>query len=436
METLTNPLHDLAQISDVEIMEWSQVKPDVKSSVERAILSSNKPDCLCLPQNAQAVAQIVKYAHQNHLSVIILGQGSKINWGNLRSHGNLVIATAKLNQIVEHSVGDFTITVEAGMTLANLQNHLRSFKQYLPIDPAYPDQATLGGIMATADGGSLRHKYHGIRDLILGISFVRNDGEIAKAGGKVVKNVAGYDLMKLLTGSYGSLGIITEVTLRLYPLLDQGQTVLITGTAEVIAPVIQKLRNSALTPIKADLLSASLIKDLQLGNNMGLLVEFQGMLESINTQVEQLETMAQSCALTLELLSAIQVKELETKLNQLFSLTSPSEAVTCKIGVLPSEAVPTLQQLDQLSLSQHRGIIHLGSGIGKIYLQQEKLLGALKIMRSHCQDKQGYLIILEAPIRVKKEFDNFGNQGNTLTIMQKIKQQFDPQNMFNPHILV
>jgi glycolate oxidase FAD binding subunit len=439
MDIVTNIVNDLSSISDGEIISWSQINETLKHKIENSILSPNKPHCLCLPQNPQNLSQIVAYAHKNQLSIIILGKGSKLNWGNLREKCDLVISTEKLNSIVDHSVGDFTITVGGGITLTSLQNHLKGFNQYLPVDPLFPEIATMGGIIATADGGSLRHKYNGIRDLILGISFVRNDGEIVKAGGKVVKNVAGYDLMKLLTGSYGSLGIITEVTLRLYPLLNHTQTVFISGDSNKIDQGIKLLRNSLLTPVKADLLSASLVKDLALGDNMGLLVQFQGILESIHSQGLQLENMAKNLGLRVDFYQENQGDNIYEKINYLLTssnIDNFNNSVTCKLGILPTFGVKILEKLQVLSLEKERAIIHLGAGIGRIYLQQEKLLGALKIMRSHCQEYQGYLILLDAPIRVKKEFETFGYNGNAMTIMEKIKQQFDPKNMFNPGIFL
>lgn len=435
MQILTDILQYLST-NEVELIQWENLNYQQKIKIENAILSTNKPVGLCLPQNVQELSKIIKYTHQNRLSVMILGKGSKINWGNLITDCNLVICTEKLNKIVEHSVGDFTITVQAGMTLKELKNHLKKFNQYLPIDPAFPDTATIGGIIATADGGSLRHKYNGIRDLILGVSLIRNDGEIVKAGGKVVKNVAGYDLMKLLTGSYGSLGIITEVTLRLFPILENAKTILITGNSHNIDQAIQLLKNSALTPLKADLLSASLIQELNLGNSMGMLVQFQGILESINYQSEHLINIAKNLGLKTEILPEDQTDQLYDKINQLLTEINSNCGVTCKTGILPSFAVKMLEKLTELVVIKQQAIIHLGSGIGRIYLEQEKLLNSLKTMREYCQENQGYLIVLDAPLRVKKEFDSFGYNGNAKYLMRQIKQKFDPQNMFNPDIFI
>ncbi|NES72750.1 MAG: FAD-binding oxidoreductase, partial [Okeania sp. SIO2D1] len=206
----------------------------------------------------------------------------------LVSQVDLVVSTQKLNRIVEHAVEDLTVSVEAGVKLADLQQRLRAAGQFLPLDPAYPETATLGGILATADAGSWRQRYGGVRDLVLGLSVVRADGEIAKAGGKVVKNVAGYDLMKLFVASYGTLGIISEVTLRTYPLLKASQTVAAAGDESAIAKLTESLLCSALTPTAIDLLSTRLVEDLALGNGFGLLVRFQSLGASVEEQSQRL----------------------------------------------------------------------------------------------------------------------------------------------------
>ena len=147
-----------------------------------------------------------------------------------------------------NSVEDLTLTVEAGAKIADIQEFLKPTGQFLAIDPHYPSFATVGGVVATANTGSWRHTYGGVRDLILGISFLRSDGQEVKAGGKVMKNVAGYDLMKLMTGSYGNLGLITSVTFRLFPIPPQSYTVVITGPSEAIQKFRQTLSKTRVTP--------------------------------------------------------------------------------------------------------------------------------------------------------------------------------------------
>lgn len=387
---------------------------------------------LVIPNSEKTLGEVVSIAQQNHYSIVPCGNHSKVTWAGLASDFDFYLSTRHLNQIIDHAVGDLTVTAQAGVTLAQLQHQLKQYNQFLPIDPAYPETATLGGIVATADTGSWRERYGGVRDLLIGISFVRADGEIAKAGGRVVKNVAGYDLMKLFTGSYGTLGIITQVTFRTYPLPPAAATVILTGENENITQAAQMLRNSTLTPTRADLLSPFVLKKLNLGNGCGLIVRFETIVESIEKQIEQLTVISQS--LSLEITRFEQENE-ELLWDQLKSLTVTSpetNPIICKIGFLPTATDQFFRQLPDRSYA----IIHNKSGLGKLVFLQDNPISDIQKMRQFCEDNQGFLTILEAPNTIKKEIDSWGYSGNALTLMQKIKEQFDPQNQFNPNRFV
>lgn len=157
------------------------------------------PSCIVYPQTPEQLGTVVSLARQNQWRILPCGSGSKLHWGGIPKDINIVVSTARMNQLIDHASGDLTVTVQAGMKYAELQKILAATGQFLALDPSYSDRATIGGIVATADTGSLRQRYNSVRDQLLGISFVRADGQLTKAGGRVVKNVAGYDLMKLLT---------------------------------------------------------------------------------------------------------------------------------------------------------------------------------------------------------------------------------------------
>ena len=199
------------------VFAWDTLTETQRSPILQATLPGSLVSHLVYPSTPEALAAVMTYADQQGLRVLPCGKGSKLHWGGLAEKINLVISTERLNRLVDHAIGDLTVTAEAGIKFSDLQELLRKSGQFLAIDPHYPDQATLGGILSTADTGALRHRYNSVRDMVLGLSFVRSDGQLVKAGGRVVKNVAGYDLMKLFTGAYGTLGIITQVTLRVYP---------------------------------------------------------------------------------------------------------------------------------------------------------------------------------------------------------------------------
>jgi glycolate oxidase FAD binding subunit len=416
----------LKSITDTELIELGNA--DVYWHRIYQVVNNSTPIYLLFPQTIEALAEVVRQASQQQWHILICGNASKINWGEITQDIQLVISTQKCDRLIEHAVGDLTVTVEAGMKLADLQSKLRSHHQFLPLDSHYPD-ATLGGIVATADAGSWRQRYGGVRDLLLGLSFVRADGKIAKAGGRVVKNVAGYDLMKLFTGAYGTLGVMTQLTFRLYPLITTSQTLLLQGKAEQIAQVTQTIRNSGLTPTAMDLLSATVINQLDLGSDMGLIIRWQTIPESIEQQILQVQAIAKQ----LGLVTSIYQDEPEAKLWQdctkIISIPQSQAAVTCKIGIAPATAVGLLQQISDRH-SSIVAIIHASSGLGQLQLNTDYEL--VEQMRSHCQQNHGFLTILDAPQAVKRQMDIWGYSGNALKTMQAIKNQFDPQNILNP----
>ena len=148
------------------------------------------------------------------LRVAPRGGGTKLTWGNPPARVDLIVSTARLDQIIEHAWADLTVTVEAGCTMQNLQERLARHGQRLALDAMWPERATVGGVLSTNDSGALRLRFGGLRDLIIGVTLALPDGTLARSGGKVVKNVAGYDLPKLATGALGTLGVIARATFR------------------------------------------------------------------------------------------------------------------------------------------------------------------------------------------------------------------------------
>ncbi len=163
------------------------------------------------------IAEVLRFANAQWLSGDA-GRAAGPNWaGAIPVAADIELSLIRLNALREHAWQDMTCSVEAGCTWGALQAELSQHGQMIALDPLWPERATVGGIVATNDGGALRLKYGGLRDLIIGMTVVLADGTVAKTGGKVVKNVAGYDLHKLMTGSFGTLGVITEVNFRLHP---------------------------------------------------------------------------------------------------------------------------------------------------------------------------------------------------------------------------
>ena len=177
-----------------------------------------QPQMVFEPSNETELAAAVRCAEAAGLCVIPRGGGTKTGWGNRPVRADLILSTARLNRVIEHAWADLTVSVEAGCKIQNLQNTLAQHGQRIAVDPLWPERATVAGMLSTNDSGTLRIRYGALRDLIIGVTIALPDGTLASSGGKVVKNVAGYDLPKLVTGALGTLGVITRAIFRLHPL--------------------------------------------------------------------------------------------------------------------------------------------------------------------------------------------------------------------------
>ena len=425
-------------ISQDNISLWENIDPIKKQQILQAIAPNNTINCIVYPETQAQLSDVVACCAKNNWVILPCGSGSKLHWGGLvkvdptnHHQGIIVVSCDRLNHLIEHAVGDLTITVEPGMKYAELQATLAKTGQFLAIDPTYSESATIGGIIATADTGSLRQRYRGLRDMLLGISFVRSDGKIAKAGGRVVKNVAGYDLMKLFTGSYGTLGIISQVTFRVYPIQEGSGTVVLVGEKNNIAKATQILLSSALTPVAIDLLSSNLVKELDLGKCVGLIVRFQTIIGSVEEQSQKLLEVGNSLGLNSTRYHDYEA-ELWNKLKQKIWHSHRNTEVICKIGVIPNKAIETL---NQPALENALGLIHAGSGLGELHFNSVTL-GTIQELRRWCESTGGFLTVLAAPLEMKQKLDVWGYNQNALDIMRRIKQKFDPQNILNPHSFV
>jgi glycolate oxidase FAD binding subunit len=433
---------DLLGVDNVVLFD--RLAPNLHERVVTSLTPDSLPPTSVLyPQTIPELSRAISLAYEHRLRVLPCGSATKLDWGGLVSRADLVISTSKLNRVIEHCIGDLTVTVESGVKYQDLQTVLAKEGQFLAIDPPYSSEATIGGILATGSAGSLRHRYNGVRDMCLGIEFVRADGELAKAGGRVVKNVAGYDLMKLLTGSYGTLGIAASVTFRLYPLPEYTQIVVVTGKAEAIAQAQQKISKSVLTPTACDLLSATAIADLGLGENIGLVLQFASLKASVIEQCDRIAVLAKELNLEVQILG--EAKEFWELLEILIwqdelrnSVQSPeTTSVVCKLGILPSASVSFLKECEQIFDTQSYYLqIHTGSGLGILRVEDVQDLEAIALqiakVRNITEAHSGFLSILEAPHEFKFKNNVWGYTGNASDLMKKIHQQFDARGLLSP----
>ncbi len=427
----------LSEVLGENSVPWADVLPEQQQKVMSAIATSSPPAAIAYPDTTEALSQVMTLASQNRWRVLAMGQASKLGWGGLAEGIELVVSTAKLSQVVEHAVGDFTVTVQPGVKLTDLRSQLAEHDQILAIDPTFSAQATLGGIVATADAGSLRQRYGGLRDMLIGVQFVRHDGQVAKAGGRVVKNVAGYDLMKLMTGAYGSLGILSELTFRLYPTQPISRTLVLSGGEQALEQATAEVRLSGLTPAALDLTLSRLTASLTGEENyqhMSLVARFQGIEAGVEEQTARLKAVATT--------HGMHYQQLEDEVDrgywqQVSELIYPG-SILCKVGLRPSALPPLLAMLENTALHEEaQTVLHGSSGLGWVQwpgavATQSEFLAALKKMRSYCQANGGFLTLLQAPSELKQLIDVWGYTGNALSVMRDIKQKFDPDRLLSP----
>jgi glycolate oxidase FAD binding subunit len=422
-----------ALLSPDQIASYDSWTPAWQTALSGAYLGDASLLPLVAPNTAQELSTVMTLAYESQWKSLIAGQGTKLGWGIPAKKIDLLVSTHQLNDLVDHAVGDMTVTAQAGMTFAALQALLAKHNQWIPLDPVYPARATLGGILATRDAGSLRHRYGGVRDLCLGLTFVRADGQIAKAGGRVVKNVAGYDLMKLFAGSFGTLGIVTELTLRAYPLPERSGTVLVRGGVEAIATLTQDLMQSTLTPTAFDIwtgLDAA-------SEDLTLALRFQSLTQSVLAQTERVYSMAQTRSLQSEVISnGDDAHWWHSAAAALRESTKP-DTVLCQIGIVPASAAVILAEIQQTAAQTDvklQGRIHASSGVGQLQLTGSEIdcRNLLSTVRSCLAQLEGYVSLLEAPLAIKKAADVWGYSGNALATMRKLKERFDPQGGLNP----
>jgi glycolate oxidase FAD binding subunit len=211
-----------------------------------------RPSFVIEPQQPAQVAAALAWASRQKLQTVVRGRGSKLSWGRPPARVDLVLTTARLSQGLEHRHGDLTATVDAGMPLADVNRRLAKHGQWLPLDTAFT-QATIGGLVATNDSGPLRHRYGTPRDLLIGMTLALTDGTLVKSGGHVVKNVAGYDLAKVMSGSFGTLAVIVDATFKLLPIPATARTLLAHYRhAGALAEDAAQLAASQLEPVALD----------------------------------------------------------------------------------------------------------------------------------------------------------------------------------------
>ncbi len=395
----------------------------VRAATAADAVAGAQPKLVIEPGAERELAEILRLSNEAGLAVIPRGGGTKLGWGNSPARADVVLSTARMTEIIEHAWADLTVTVEAGCTIQRLQETLGQHGQRLALDPLWPEKATVGGVLSTNDSGALRLRFGALRDLIIGVTIALPDGTLASSGGKVVKNVAGYDLPKLVTGALGTLGVITRAVFRLHPLpLNSHSFSISTANAEETQKFVLAVQDSKL----AHTFLQSHFSDEKLPASDIL---FEGTAAGLAAQEAQLRNLAAPASVSEASNSSWTARE------ELWTFSDPASTAIAKISILPTNIARTIKLVaDSANAQQLRWRARIyATGLGWLRLEGKPgaLCAALHALRGELQGQEGSFVTLHRPSKMPA-FDAWGSAGDALPLMKAVKQQLDPKNTLNP----
>lgn len=474
---------------------WSELDGIVGARNARAAVSEDRvlgvqPAGVVEPGTQEEVAKVLAWANAAGVHVIPRGNGTKLEWGNAPSGAELVLSLRRISRVLEHPWADMTATVEAGCTVRHLQQTLAAHGQRLAIDALWPERATIGGILATNDSGALRLRFGSLRDLIIGVTVALPDGTLARSGGKVVKNVAGYDLPKLMTGALGTLGVITQAIFRLHPRPQQTKTLTFAASGwEEATRFMLRVQDSQMVHVAMQMRASNHGSPPALGKDAAPMdvcvdVRFEGTEAGLAAQAAQVRELAGA------LVESVRERDVWSAREELWR--GDERSLIAKISVLPTEiAAATRAIADGCGASGVRwkvvaqavGLITLrleggnADSLVEVALRLRESLGpedstaatappfAAPGMRHPVASSPtrngavpqrrpgaeigrdgpgGSFVVLHPPSMEEPhvsftnvghpnlKIDAWGTAGDALPLMRRVKQQFDPKAILNP----
>lgn len=390
------------------------------------------------PQSHEAAAQVMQLAVEEELTVVPCGAATWIDAGNPMDRSDLIVSTRRMTRLIRHEPADLVATAEAGLTLSAFQKQLGVAGQCLPIDPPDDGRATLGGVVATGLGGPHSFGCAAPRSFVIGMKVVLANGCAIKAGGSVVKNVAGYDLCKLFTGSYGTLGLITELTFKLRPLPAESRTVVASGSLPSLIVAGRKIY-SQLSPVALELISRRLAKDLQITSEgqCALMLRFVGSSRSVIAQTAQALKLLRDDGNRCETID--EDKQQWSRLSAV-PLQSGGD-LKWRVTLRPTDLAGFLGEMAELENDEasHRDLRwHAGLGDGRLRaiartpVYHREAVRVLEHLRQKTEALGGSLVLESASDEIRNEFDVWGDFGSAAELMRRVKAQLDPLNCLSP----
>jgi glycolate oxidase FAD binding subunit len=419
------------------------------------------PSAVVWPETIEQVATVLQWAERERRAIVPRGSGTKIGLGGLAKRLDITLSTSRLTQLSEYDVANFTITAGAGMMFSQLAQLTAAHRQMLPLQ--YPcSAATLGGLIAANAYNPKRLRYGGVRDFLLGLQIALPSGEVAHFGGKVVKNVAGYDMCKLFLGSLGALGVIVEATFKLSALPERDETLLAVFPAlRRGAAAVARLMGTQLLPSQILLLNPLAARAVApqgttriAATEALLLVNCEGMDEAVERQLADIARVCQGDGA-----AAVQTLSGEAQLllrQHLEAVTSPPPVssplagkgwgggvMAVRLGTLPSRVHAVMESVDRMLTTAASEVMIIGDcGVGLVRVCLEyaspaagvlegPLLRALRELPALVVVDGGYAVVENAPPDVRGQIDVWGPPSSTVALLAALKRRFDPEGILS-----
>lgn len=385
------------------------------------------------PTTVAEAAELIRAAQADGTAIYPRGGGTQRHLGGAPTRPGTVIDTRALNAVIDYPARDLTVTVQAGMTVATLAALLAAEGQELPVDVPNPDAATLGGALATNTSGPRRLSRGTLRDALIGVSFLADDGVEVKGGGRVVKNVAGYDLMKLHVGALGTLGLLTQVTFKLTPRAEERAFVAFGLTGASVGPTLDRLHASHARPGVVELLNAAAARRLGValpGHDEWVIVA--GFEEKRVTVAHQVSTLkAELATAPVRDVTEFRGPEANTLLVALTqNLAEPADGVSFKASVLPSRLAAFA--LD--AASRHGVAVHAHALVGVLYAHLPADVSREDVVSTvaRLSPAAGSIVVRRCPPAWVTVLPTLPLTGVALDLMRAVKHALDPADLFNP----
>jgi glycolate oxidase FAD binding subunit len=437
----------------------SRVNGDSKSC-SKFTVDGVAPSAVARPASSAEVVEIVRFAKSEKLALIPCGRRTKLAIGMPPTRYDIALDMTGLNQIAYYDPGDLTLSVDAGMNLTQLAGALAQQRQFVPLAVPFFEECTVGGTIASNINSFLRPRYGSARDFLLGAEFVNGAGTSTKSGGRVVKNVTGYDLHKLLIGSLGTLGAITRLNFRTFPLPEgYGHLVGAFSSVDSFVRFQAMVAKSPLTPSSFEILGPeaahavaagfkehrdSALPSWLMDGAWHVCVGFEGPETVLRRYSSELVHCAQRCgASSYRLLEKSDEKSFRVGLREVIKLllSSGPAATIFKINVFPG-FTPDVTKLHALAQRFSISCCILASSSGPLYFAvqpdnlKDETIGSLAHIASgvfeYAAEHYGSASILFCPVALKRVFNIWGTARNDSALMRRVKEAFDPENVFAP----